>query len=792
VLVFLCASISIHAQEKGGVSGADFLTSAPSVRVNAMGGAIDGLDRYLESIYVNPAGLAPIDRLSFQLAVQPYPNDVTHNQLSFGMPLLGGVIGSSAQLLNAGDFTYINEDLQPEGTVSIYDAAVTVGYSRYVWSSLSLGVSLKTIYRSLGEYTAFAVGGDFGAMYRFETPHLGQRPKPPKRKKLEHAYTTRVKNFEVEREKRTKKALEEVSTLEKEVASVEKQIEELSEKRESTEGEKKQALSTRQEDLENTLDELRLRLTEAEEQSQERIAEIDAWYAEALQTEEEAYLEKLSDLQYVESERNRLFAVIQDPEKELTEEMINDSIDENSTKTETYLVERIAALNEENLAFASIREERIEEIYEEIEFYRNRIAEETGAEIQTLQVKLATLEKEEQRLESSDLQDFRAEREDIEQRIRTTKSEIEQASSDPWIKRLEQRIAEKEREIAELEESIAKKNEETLEAVEEEKKAVRNDMEGFNAARENLLRELKKAKLKRELDLLNAKREKQRKRAIESYEAKERSIYTDLLSVSYTNEENIIQARSAALELSHVNRTYDLETQLRKERERVENDFAFQDRYLSKKIEELEQRVKADETDENAAKELAALQDELSRKTEAMKTELEDIELRESRLLDEADQSYEKSVEELEWQRTITRLVYLQTDDPYLNTTVHASLTNFGTKVTFVEEGYPLPTAAHIGAGYALLNTMQHTVRLGVQFDLPFRDEFALDVGAEYGFRNIVFARLGYTFLTPYRSFSAGIGARVPMGFTDISADYTFQPIPDYGFVHSFGIAASF
>jgi hypothetical protein len=82
--------------------------------------------------------------------------------------------------------------------------------------------------------------------------------------------------------------------------------------------------------------------------------------------------------------------------------------------------------------------------------------------------------------------------------------------------------------------------------------------------------------------------------------------------------------------------------------------------------------------------------------------------------------------------------------------------------------------------------------RFGVQLDIPFQDELALGVGAEYGFRNLIFVRGGYTFLSPYRSFSAGIGARVPMGFTDISVDYAFQPIPDYGFIHSFGIAAYF
>jgi hypothetical protein len=140
----------------------------------------------------------------------------------------------------------------------------------------------------------------------------------------------------------------------------------------------------------------------------------------------------------------------------------------------------------------------------------------------------------------------------------------------------------------------------------------------------------------------------------------------------------------------------------------------------------------------------------------------------------------------------LTRLIYLQTDSPYRNTSVHASITNFGSKVTFVEEGYPLPATAHIGVGYALLNLNRHSVRLGMQLDIPFHDEIALGTGVEYGFHNMVFARVGYTFLTTYEGFSAGIGARLPVGFTDFSVDYTFQPIPEYGFMHNFGIAAYF
>jgi hypothetical protein len=262
--------------------------------------------------------------------------------------------------------------------------------------------------------------------------------------------------------------------------------------------------------------------------------------------------------------------------------------------------------------------------------------------------------------------------------------------------------------------------------------------------------------------------------------------------VLYRHKENIINARADALRKAHENRLYDLETQMRKELERIEDEFSFQERYLSQKIVELQKRIKSDEDDEAAARELATLQEELSEKQQECDAKRKEFNEKERQLIEDEESTYQKSISELEWQMEITRLIYLQTDDPYLNTSVHVSLTNFGSKVTFVEEGYPLPTTAHIGAGYALLNTSEHVVRIGVQLDVPFYDEVALDAGAEYGFHNLVFVRVGYTFLTSYRSFSAGIGARIPVGFTDFSVNYAFQPIPQYGFIHSFGISACF
>jgi hypothetical protein len=792
LLIFTIVPFTVLAQEEGGVTGADFLTSIPVARTNAMGGVFDGLDYYLEAIYINPAAYAPIDRLSFLFAIQPYPNDVTNSQLSFGMPLLGGVVAASAQFLNTGGFTYINEFFQPEETVNVYDAAASFGYSRYVWDELSFGINLKAIYRTLGEYNAFAVGGDVGGAYWFETPHVGQRPKPPSDKKIEKEYNSKISTIENERDRRVKEANEVVGELEKNIASLEKDISDISAKIDTADGEKQKTLIAKRDEMETGLTELKTQLASEHDNSRDALNKIDIWYKSELQAAEEVYGNKLAALRYVESERARLFSLINDPDKELTEEMINASIDENIDKTRDFFIERSESLNSQKDAYIEIRQQRIDEISEEVIEYMQKIEEETGPEISNLQEKLNSLESERDKLGNSEEEDTKDQIQALDKQISETEKELDAAKSDPWIKRLDKRIEEKEKEIDELNEAITAKNEVTTKTIEELKKSVHKDTEDFNIIREDLNRELQKAKLKRELDLLNANKEKQTEKAITTYEEKENKIYTDLLSVMYTNEEKIINAQADALEEDFENRRYDLETQFQKERERIEEEFAFQERYLSKKISDQQKKVKSDEGGEAAANELAALEEELNTKKSGYGAELNELEKKQKQLLADEQYEYEKSMEELEWQKKLTRLIYLQTDDPYRNTSLHASLTNFGSKVKFVQEGYPLPTAGHLGAGYAVLNTNKHTVRLGLQLDIPFHDELALGVGAEYGFLHMVFVRAGYTFLTPYKSFSAGVGALIPVGFTDFSVDYTFQPIPDYGFVHTFGISAYF
>jgi chromosome segregation ATPase len=617
----------------------------------------------------------------------------------------------------------------------------------------------------LGDYNAFAVGGDLGAAYWFETPHFGQRPKPPKDKKLEKEFLDKKKELDSEKDKRLKEAIKKVQEAQSKVSLLEKELDEITVKVTEAAEEKKPPLEEKKEGIQNELEEARKTLSAETDKSQVSTGEAENWYSRELNAAEEAYAKKLSDLRYVESERNMLYTIVNDPDKELTEDMINASIDETIDKTQVFLNDRAIALEEAQKNYKEIRENRIREIQNEIHSYKIQIDEKLGPDIKTLEEELSSLNAEKEALEAQEEVE-KEKAQELQKKIGEKERELSTVKGDPWIKSLESRIGEKEKQIEELNEDIEKKGEETQKTKQELIKSVQKDIDNFNVMRSFLSRELKKAKLKRELDLLNAKNDKKKDNALSVYKERERIIYLRLLSLIYKHEDKILNARIDALKEDYDSRVYDLQTQSQKELERLEDEFSFQERFLNEKISDLEKitKVKSEEVDESAVTELNALKEELSKKQASFDNAADELEEKEKKSLRDEEEQFDKNIAELEWEIKLTRLIYLQTDDPYRNTSVNAAIQNVGSNVKFEEEGFPLPTTFHVGVGYAILNTDTHAVKMGVQLNVPFHNDISVGVA----------------------------GAKLAIGFTSYAVDYAFQPLPEYGYLHSIGVSAYF
>jgi hypothetical protein len=137
---------------------------------------------------------------------------------------------------------------------------------------------------------------------------------------------------------------------------------------------------------------------------------------------------------------------------------------------------------------------------------------------------------------------------------------------------------------------------------------------------------------------------------------------------------------------------------------------------------------------------------------------------------------------------------------------VGASLTNLGTKVKFIDEGYPLPTAIKLGACYGMSKSFPHA--LSLQLDLPRDNSPSLGMGFEYlGFGPFAL-RAGYrTFsgaqrdailgralgsqasgLAEFYGFFMGAGLRYKTG----RFDYAIMPYGELGTAHRFSLGWSF
>ena len=303
--------------------------------------------------------------------------------------------------------------------------------------------------------------------------------------------------------------------------------------------------------------------------------------------------------------------------------------------------------------------------------------------------------------------------------------------------------------------------------------------------RTELQKELKKAKLKRELDLIDARNEKATAKAQQVYKAKEKKVYERLLAAMYRNEEEIFQARLQSAKHDADTRSYDFRTDQEKTLQSLEDEFAFQERFLSAKISQLKR-------DDPESAELASAQEELKAKQEEYNQAVTDLSDKAKQFDNSEKTRLEAEITAIKAERKKIRLVFLQTDTPYKNTNLNLVVRNGGTPMTFVSEGYPLPTIFSAALGYSFVNTDMHNAKLTAQLNVPFYDAISVAVGAEYVFADLVYVRGGYTFGAVDRSFSTGAGVRLALGFTEVSVDYAFRPLPDYGLLHSIGVALSF
>jgi hypothetical protein len=104
-------------------------------------------------------------------------------------------------------------------------------------------------------------------------------------------------------------------------------------------------------------------------------------------------------------------------------------------------------------------------------------------------------------------------------------------------------------------------------------------------------------------------------------------------------------------------------------------------------------------------------------------------------------------------------------------------------------ENYPSPTLFAMGVSMMPLNTDEHQLLTAFQLNHPNDNAENFRFGVEYGWRKLLFARLGYKIFVKDQNLpTGGVGVRARVGKHPLQIDYAVEPTRFMGLQHRVGL----
>lgn len=119
-------------------------------------------------------------------------------------------------------------------------------------------------------------------------------------------------------------------------------------------------------------------------------------------------------------------------------------------------------------------------------------------------------------------------------------------------------------------------------------------------------------------------------------------------------------------------------------------------------------------------------------------------------------------------------------------------ISNFGSNVQFVNESYPLPTNFTFGAGINVIESDMQNVLFSFAAIKPNDGQPLTQVGLEWGYDNMFFARGGYKINYDVATYSFGVGFKLDISGVGSKVDYSYSKFGILGASHRVGIGVSF
>ncbi len=148
-------------------SSFEFLRTDFSPRTAAMSNAFTGLRGDINGQFINPAGLAFMEKRQYYFNYTNYLLDINGGSAGYAHLLPGyGTLAVGLVYMDYGSFNETNEFAVETGnTFSANEMAIGIGLSDFLDKHWAYGVNLKYVYSRIADFNASAVAFDFGLIY---------------------------------------------------------------------------------------------------------------------------------------------------------------------------------------------------------------------------------------------------------------------------------------------------------------------------------------------------------------------------------------------------------------------------------------------------------------------------------------------------------------------------------------------------------------------------------------------------------------------------------------------------